>query len=140
MSHTTSIAGLESNIATLFAGLNSTPLQASQVVQNDWSVLAGSGNAGGDFVYRLREGIERFMITDINNPAVSAQAQSELAVMWDEISGDETSHFNHVPGGSNVLFMDGHVEYLKYQGPDGNRFPVNQGGLSFHELSHFLYQ
>jgi len=26
-----------------------------------------------------------------------------------------TSEFNHIPGGSNVLYMDGHVEFLKYQ-------------------------
>jgi prepilin-type processing-associated H-X9-DG protein len=62
-----------------------------------------------------------------------------LAVMWDEISGDEAGHFNHVPGGCNVLFMDGHVTFLRYQGPEGNIFPVNQGGMAFHELSHMLY-
>ena len=36
-------------------------------------------------IYRLREGIERFFITDINNPAASAQAQSEVPVLWDTI-------------------------------------------------------
>jgi len=70
------------------------------------------GNGGGDTVYRLREGIERFLITDINNPAGSAQAQSELPVMWDQI--DEDDDFSHMPGGCNVLFMDGHVEWLRY--------------------------
>ena len=39
-------------------------------------------------VYRLREGIERFLITDINNPAASAVAQSEAPVMYDYISTD----------------------------------------------------
>lgn len=35
---------------------------------HDISDLApGEGNGGGDVVYRLREGIERFLITDINN-------------------------------------------------------------------------
>jgi len=63
-------------------------------------------------VYRLREGIERFLITDINNPAASAQAQSELAVMWDQIDDDQD--FSHIPGGCNVLYMDGHVEWLRY--------------------------
>jgi len=72
--------------------------------------------------YRLREGIERFFVTDINNPAGSAMAQSELPVMWDIISS-RTYDFNHIPGGSNVLFMDGHVEFIRY--PD-NRAPVNQ--------------
>jgi prepilin-type N-terminal cleavage/methylation domain-containing protein/prepilin-type processing-associated H-X9-DG protein len=78
------------------------------------------GNNGGSTVYRLREGIERFMITDINNPAASAKAQSEIAVFFDSVSvyvGD----FSHVPGGANVLYMDGHVEFLRYP----STFPVS---------------
>ena len=66
---------------------------------------------------KLREGIERFLITDINNPAGSAQAQSTLPVMWDYISfnnGNPDGAFIHIPGGCNVLFMDGHVEFSKY--------------------------
>jgi len=86
-------------------------------------VPEGWGNAGGTVVYRLREGIERFLITDINNPAASAQAQSDVWVMLDEIS-DHARVFNHIPGGSNVLYMDGHVEFVKYY-PDQD-FPVNE--------------
>jgi len=71
-------------------------------------------------VKRLREGIERFLITDINNPAASASAQSEVIVMLDAWGGrDDPSYaavFNHIPGGSNVLFMDGHVEYVRLNG------------------------
>jgi prepilin-type N-terminal cleavage/methylation domain-containing protein/prepilin-type processing-associated H-X9-DG protein len=73
-------------------------------------------------VYRLREGIERFFISDINNPAASAMAQSELAVNWDVLNTN-VQDFNHVPGGSNVLFMDGHVEYIKYP---SDQFPVTE--------------
>lgn len=69
-------------------------------------------------IYRLREGIERFFITDINNPAASAKAQSELPVMWDTAwspaPGDSFSYFSHIPGGSNVLYMDGHVQFIRY--------------------------
>jgi len=64
-------------------------------------------------LYRLREGVERFMITDINNPAASAQAQSEIAYLFDGIETN-TSDFNHVPGGANVLFLDGHVSFIRY--------------------------
>jgi len=64
-------------------------------------------------IYRFREGIERFLITDIFNPAASAQAQSELAVIWD-VTTTDPALFNHVPGGSNVLYLDGHVEFLRY--------------------------
>jgi prepilin-type N-terminal cleavage/methylation domain-containing protein/prepilin-type processing-associated H-X9-DG protein len=67
----------------------------------------------GTAALRLREGIERFYISDINNPAASAKAQSEVFVMWDE-AGTEPKFFNHIPGGSNVLYMDGHVEFMRY--------------------------
>ncbi len=75
---------------------------------------------GGDTLYRLREGIERFLITDINNPAASAQAQSTVPIIWDHIS-TSTKDFAHVPGGANVLYLDGHVAFLRY--PD-ERFPA----------------
>ncbi|MCC6698656.1 MAG: DUF1559 domain-containing protein [Candidatus Hydrogenedentes bacterium] len=96
--------------------------------------MAGNGNAGGNIVNRLREGVERFMITDINNAAGSAMSQSELAVMWDVIASSEamvldpseygagTNMYNHIPGGCNVLYMDGHVEFTKYPG----KFPANK--------------
>ena len=68
----------------------------------------------GEALYRLREGIERFLITDINNPAGSAEAQSTIFIMYD-IAGAKAELFNHVPGGSNVLYLDGHVEFIKYK-------------------------
>ena len=39
-----------------------------------WEAFAPTGNGGGNNIYRLREGIERFLITDINNPAASANS------------------------------------------------------------------
>ena len=84
----------------------------------------GAGNSLGNTLYKLREGIERFMITDINNPGGSAMAQSELAVMWDTVS-TEVQEYNHIPGGSNVLFMDGHVEFQRYS--QNGAGPVNGG-------------
>lgn len=88
--------------------------------------------------YRLKEGCERFFITDINNPGGSAGAQSDIPVMWDiaYMGDDGTSsnpyptggsvnvgnYWQHPPGGSNFLFMDGHVEFGKYPQPDGSKF------------------
>jgi len=73
-------------------------------------------NASGRTAYRLREGIERFLIIDINNPAASAQAQSELPILSDYITKDpsDANQFNHIPGGANVLYLDGHVAFLRY--------------------------
>ena len=70
-------------------------------------------------MYRIREGIERVFIADINNSAVSAKAQSSICVMFDELRTQlrtDTSKLNHVPGGCNVLYMDGHVSFVKYPG------------------------
>jgi prepilin-type N-terminal cleavage/methylation domain-containing protein/prepilin-type processing-associated H-X9-DG protein len=84
------------------------------IADQDITGVAPDGNSQGDTIYRLREGIERFLITDINNPAASAQAQSEVHVMYDILSTD-ASDYNHVPGGANVLYMDGHVDFSRYE-------------------------
>ena len=92
-------------------------------------------STGSTTLHWFREGIERFFITDINNPAASNMAQSELPAMWDssrtEDDGTVSAEFNHVPGGANVLFMDGHVEFFRYPQPDGhNAFVVTKAGQS----------
>ncbi len=90
------------------------------------------GSGDGDVILRLREGVERFVITDINNPGASARAQSSVPVTYDTIASGEAEAggiglFNHIPGGANVLYMDGHVEFSKYPG----KFPSskNYAGL-----------
>jgi len=85
----------------------------ARAADSDRTVPDGNGNGGGASVYRLREGIERFLVTDINNPAASAKAQSQVFIMLDNVS-TEVERFNHVPGGANILYLDGHVEYARY--------------------------
>jgi prepilin-type N-terminal cleavage/methylation domain-containing protein/prepilin-type processing-associated H-X9-DG protein len=85
------------------------------------------GNGGGSVIHRFREGIERFMITDINNPGASAMAQSDLVIMFDYVT-IEIEEFSHIPGGSNVLFLDGHVAFQKYP---GNDFPTHRAYAHF---------
>jgi len=87
-------------------------------------------------IYRLKEGVERFMITDINNPAATAMAQSSLPVMFDHVA-TAVSMFNHVPGGANVLFMDGHVQFQKYSA-QGSEVPNEQVANAMATLSGFL--
>ncbi len=92
---------------------NSIPYGIYPAADQDIPVGNGLGNGGGNTVYRLREGIERFLITDINNPSASAQAQSSVWIMFDQLSTNPAA-YNHIPGGSNVLYMDGHVQFQRY--------------------------
>lgn len=99
---------------------------------------------GPPTAYALREGIERFLITDINNSAASAAAQSQLPVLtdaWgvykktdagvDDVLSAGAAVFNHLPGGANILYLDGHAEFLKWQG-SGGKFPVNSYDAPYH--------
>ena len=84
----------------------------------DMKVPLGFGNGANDVIYRMKEGNERFMITDVNNPQVAALAQSSVFVMADLFGNiGAIQFFNHVPGGCNVLFMDGHVDWIPYVAP-----------------------
>lgn len=92
----------------------------------------GYGNGGGNIVHRIREGVERFMITDINDPVRSSSSQSKLPIMWDKLSTNVNGGvgFNHVPGGCNALYMDGHVEFVKL----GGRFPATAANAKLNAL------
>ncbi len=108
-----------------------TPSVDYQVILDQDLDLAGTygpdGNAGGFIIHRMREGIERFMIADVDNPAATAMAQSDLVLMFDFISVN-VAEFSHIPGGSNVLYLDGHVEFQKYP---GLKFPTHEGYASY---------
>ncbi len=93
--------------------LTTLPYGIAPDIDKDIPVPAGIGNGGSSTVYRLREGIERFLITDINNPSASAQAQSSVWIMFDQLSTNPAA-YNHIPGGANVLYMDGHVQFQRY--------------------------
>ena len=65
--------------------------------------IAGPTNT----IYRIRDGIERFYITRLMDPAAAALAQSEIPLKWGRPG-------NHGGTGANVLFMDGHVEFVEF--------------------------
>ena len=112
-------------IATLVAMLG-------QFDKYDDDLTVQSGAGGEKIGRRLKDGVERFFITDINNPAASSRAQSEVAILWDQVSGKVVQNgFNHVPGGSNVLYMDGHVNFIHYPGD----FPASRAWASLVDLA-----
>jgi prepilin-type N-terminal cleavage/methylation domain-containing protein/prepilin-type processing-associated H-X9-DG protein len=107
---------------------NNSPDRDEDNVVDPADTTRGYGNGDSDQVYRLREGIERALITDINNPGASARAQSAIFMAWDRTS-TVAAGFNHVPGGSNVLYLDGHVDFIRYPGAADS--PLNRGFAAF---------
>lgn len=88
----------------------------------------------------LREGVERFMVTDINNAAASAKAQSTIPVMLDRAAsklggGISSASFTHVPGGANILLMDGHVQFVKYPASDTSHFPLSENFVRYTSMN-----
>jgi len=108
----------------LVAMLSGLTAEDGEAASGQWgNVHEGDMSVGSKTIYRLREGIERFFISDINNPAAGAKAQSEIPAAWDialAANFNGAPSFNHIPGGGNVLYMDGHVAFNKYPG----EFPI----------------
>jgi prepilin-type processing-associated H-X9-DG protein len=76
-------------------------------------------------MHRLREGVERFLILDIMDPARTRQSQA--AAFWDVVPVDIAASQHR--RGCNVLYMDGHVEFVAYP---SHEFPVNP------YMAHFI--
>ena len=106
----TTWAGCDAALTTYFAE------DAAKITSLGGSATTCGSGGNGNVIFRLKEGVERFMITDINNAGGSAKAQSTIPIMWDRIgsSGSNLQNFSHIPGGCNVLYMDGHVMWSKY--------------------------
>ena len=104
-----------------YAGTPLGELAAANIASNgaasDWDFTVSpefyGTQVGGNTIFRLREGIERFSITDINNAAAAAISQSQIPVMWDHLT-PQIRGSCHVPAGMNVLYMDGHVAWSHY--------------------------
>lgn len=112
-------------------------LLTGEPYEKDLSIQSVNPSATDRPMHRLREGIERFLITDINNASATAIAQSALPIMWDRVAAKTgRDGFNHLPGGANVLYFDGHAGYLKFPG----EHPVSRAyAYAISELYDALY-
>ena len=80
---------------------------------NDIPIDPSRSSMGHKMLYRLRKGIDRFFIKDIN--VAGEWPAARMPVMWERPG-------HHDPDGGNVLFMDGHVEFIRYPG----KFPMTE--------------
>lgn len=86
--------------------------------------FTGYGNAGGNMISRLAQGVDRFLIPDINTVFTGAETGASLVpLMWDQIS-THILQFSHVPAGQNCLYLDGHAEFKRYD-VNSTKFPFS---------------
>ncbi|HIJ65235.1 MAG TPA: HEAT repeat domain-containing protein [Candidatus Hydrogenedentes bacterium] len=64
---------------------------------------------------RIKEGVERYFVTDIGNPAAGMGAGALIPVLWEMPDTTDRS-------GGLVLYMDGHAQWRRYPG----EFPMSQ--------------
>ena len=103
--------------------------------------FTGSGNAGGSSVNRLSMGVDRFLISDINQILTGTESgASVVPIQWDQVSTNITE-FSHVPAGMNILYLDGHVEFKRYD-KKTDAFPMSpiyaalNGGIEDRTLAY----
>ena len=63
----------------------------------------------------------------------------EVPVMWD-LGGRDAGSYNHVPGGSNVLWLDGSVTFVKSKEWAGHNLPFRPVGIEFDEPEPAEYE
>jgi prepilin-type processing-associated H-X9-DG protein len=70
------------------------------------------GNGESLMLFRLRQGVDRFLLGPTSNPVGIEEIEAAIPVMMDATTlAPGTS--SHGAEGSNVLFMDGHVEFIR---------------------------
>jgi len=86
-----------------FADAYEQHVSSGNTFDRDLDAPAGTGTGGSDKIYRLREDIER----SVRGDADTGLVQAAIPVLIERPE-------HHLPGGGNVLYMDGHVEFLRY--------------------------
>ena len=85
--------------------------------------MESSGNVEGEIIVRLGNRGTQFVTWGVNVADVNGTGEmvaierwesgATAPVMWDQISTDLNA-FSHIPAGQNVLYLDGHVEFIRY--------------------------
>ena len=81
----------------------------------------GRGSFGGDVFLRLKKKVEEKGAPDSDDPAVLSMIMSRIPVMVERPIRHGRSH-----AASNVLYLDGHVESIKYPG----KWPVTEATIN----------
>lgn len=117
--------GCPRKLFAAYGSLGETDIPGDPALQAGFGQQDDSGMPLPEGYQRLRIGAERFLIENLDRPSESARAASAIPLVFDTWAAEVplfggTKRFNHIPSGSNVLFLDGHVSFVKL----GTSFPV----------------
>ncbi len=94
----------------VFADAYRKAIREGEGFEADLPAPPGRGSAGKDRFMHLCGGIELFLRTELLGGVAHSKAyQGMIPVLFERVA-------NHKPAGGNVLFMDGHVEFIHYPG------------------------
>jgi RNA polymerase sigma factor (sigma-70 family) len=69
---------------------------------------------------RLKRDVEYFFVENRSDPLAAANTRATIPIMFETA---ESTVFGRDPDGANVLYLDGHVDYVRF----GSQFPVTVG-------------
>jgi prepilin-type processing-associated H-X9-DG protein len=75
----------------------------------DLPVAEGAGTGGANHILRLREDLAKEVLGTNATPEAAAKWTSQIPLLIERPE-------NHVPQGGNVVYLDGHVEFLHHPG------------------------
>jgi prepilin-type processing-associated H-X9-DG protein len=93
----------------LFARAYRDAVAARKPMDGDYTSVPSAKYGLRGKLFRLREGIERVFIGDEPEGGDLERARAIVPILIERVG-------NHKPSGANVLYLDGHVEYIKYPG------------------------
>ncbi len=106
-------------------------------VPDYWDTGYGHAPSGSNIYYPLSYNSGRTFIRDLNNPGHDMQSDSAIPVLFDNITSMGALKPAHLPMGGNILFLDGHVQFVKYN--ENNDSALNQTGLQYSLYSKLPY-
>ena len=81
----------------------------------EFEVPGGHGPGNQNKFFRIKDVVNRLFIEDIDRPGMTAVSETQIPLLFDAMSLYGRHLPNHVvPPGGNVMYMDGHVEYLRF--------------------------
>lgn len=90
-------------------------IDAEGFLDAEFEVPGRHGPGNQNRFFRVKDGVNRLFIEDVNRPGLTAVPETRIPLLFDTMSVYGRHLPNHVvPPGGNVLYMDGHVEYKRF--------------------------